>query len=61
VGGPVRRTLPERPDSPSFPSSHAASAVAFTTALALRDRRLALLATPLTATAIYGRLRTRVH
>ncbi|HEV7650412.1 MAG TPA: phosphatase PAP2 family protein [Actinophytocola sp.] len=60
-GGPARRNLPERPDSPSFPSSHAATAAAFTTALALRDPRLGLLVTPLTATATYGRLRTRVH
>jgi len=60
-GGPARRELPERPDSPSFPSAHAATAAAFTTAAALRDFRLGLLVTPLTGTAIYGRLRTRVH
>jgi undecaprenyl-diphosphatase len=60
-GAPARRNLPERPDSPSFPSSHAATAAAFTTTLALRDCRLGLLAAPLTVTAIYGRLRTRVH
>ena len=60
-GGPARRTLPERPDSSSFPSSHAATAAAFTAALALRDRRLGVLVAPLTMTVIYGRLRTRVH
>jgi undecaprenyl-diphosphatase len=60
-GGPARRRLPERPESSSFPSSHAATAAAFTAVLAMRDRRLGLLAAPLTVTAVYGRLRTRVH
>lgn len=60
-GGPARRDLPETPDSSSFPSAHAASAAAFTTAVLLRDRRLALLLSPVVMTAIYGRLRTRVH
>ena len=60
-GGPARRSLPERPDSSSFPSAHAATAAAFTVALLLRSRRIGLLAMPLTGTAVYGRLRTRVH
>ncbi|MFL6141454.1 MAG: phosphatase PAP2 family protein [Labedaea sp.] len=60
-GGPARRSLPERPDSSSFPSSHAASAAAFSTAIMLHHGRRALLVAPLAATAIYGRLRTRVH
>lgn len=59
-GGPARRSLPERPDSSSFPSAHAATAAAFTTALATRGP-LSLLVVPVTATAVYGRLRTRVH
>jgi len=60
-GGPARRELPERPDSSSFPSAHAASAAAFTTAVLRHDRRLALVVTPVAAIAVYGRLRTRVH
>jgi undecaprenyl-diphosphatase len=60
-GGPARRDLPERPDSSSFPSAHAATAAAFTAALATRDIRRAAVVAPLTLTAIYGRLRTRVH
>lgn len=60
-GGPARRELPERPESSSFPSAHAATAAAFTTVLLVRDRRTALAMAPVTLTAIYGRLRTRVH
>jgi len=60
-GGPARRDLPERPDSSSFPSAHAASAAAFTTAVLRHDRRIALVVAPVAATAVYGRLRTRVH
>ncbi|HET9141091.1 phosphatase PAP2 family protein [Actinophytocola sp.] len=60
-GGPARRSLPERPDSSSFPSAHAATAAAFTAALAVHDLRRAALVAPLTLTSSYGRLRTRVH
>jgi undecaprenyl-diphosphatase len=60
-GGPARRELPERPGSSSFPSAHAASAAAFTTAVLRHDRRLVLVVAPVAATAVYGRLRTRVH
>jgi undecaprenyl-diphosphatase len=60
-GGEARRTLPARPDSSSFPSAHAATAAAFS-AVALAHRpRSAYLVAPLALTAIYGRLRTRVH
>jgi undecaprenyl-diphosphatase len=60
-GGPARRSLPESPDSSSFPSAHAATAAAFTAVVLAHDRRLAALVAPLTVTATYGRLRTRVH
>jgi undecaprenyl-diphosphatase len=60
-GGTARRGLPESPDSSSFPSAHAATAAAVTTALAAHNPRLAAVVAPLTVTATYGRLRTRVH
>jgi undecaprenyl-diphosphatase len=60
-GGPARRTLPERPDSSSFPSSHAATAAAFTVAALRRDRGFGLIILPVAGIAVYGRLRTRVH
>jgi undecaprenyl-diphosphatase len=60
-GGRARRALPERPDSSSFPSAHAATAAAFTAAAFARDRRLAIALMPLPLVATYGRLRTRVH
>ncbi len=61
-GAVTRRGLPEQPDSSSFPSTHAASAAAFTTVLiAARANRLALLTIPLAVLATYGRIRTRVH
>jgi membrane-associated phospholipid phosphatase len=60
-GGRARRALPERPDSSSFPSAHAATAAAFIAAAFTRDRRLAIALLPLPLVATYGRLRTRVH
>jgi undecaprenyl-diphosphatase len=60
-GGRARRSLPEKPDSPSFPSAHAATAAAFTTAVIVNNRRLIVLVAPVTVTATYGRLRARVH
>ncbi len=60
-GGPARRDLPERPESSSFPSAHAATAAAFMTVVLVRDRRAALAIAPTALTAVYGRLRTRVH
>jgi len=53
--------LVRRPDSPSFPSSHTAVGVAFTTAVARRDPRLGAVLAPLAATLAYGRVRLRVH
>lgn len=60
-GGRSRVTLPETPKSSAFPSTHAASAAAFATAVLLRDRRLATVVTPVAAAATYARVRTRVH
>lgn len=53
--------LVPRPRSPSFPSSHTAVGVAFTTAVARRDPRVAAALAPLAATLAYGRIRLRVH
>jgi undecaprenyl-diphosphatase len=53
--------LVRRPDSPSFPSSHTAVGVAFTTAVARRNPRVATALAPLAATLAYGRIRLRVH
>jgi len=50
-----------RPGSPSFPSSHTAVGVAFTTAVARRSPRLAAVLAPLAGTLAYGRVRLRVH
>jgi undecaprenyl-diphosphatase len=60
-GGLARHGLPERPDSSSFPSAHAATAAAFAIVLAVHDRRMAAVVAPLPVLAVYGRLRTRVH
>ena len=53
--------LVRRPGTPSFPSSHTAVGIAFTTAVARRRPRLAALLAPLAATLAYGRVRLRVH
>ncbi len=58
---PARRALGRQPTAPSFPSSHTAVAVAFTTAVARCDPRLAALLAPLAGTLAYGRVRLRVH
>jgi undecaprenyl-diphosphatase len=60
-GGPARRDLPERPESSSFPSAHSATAAAFTTVVLTHDWRVGTAVAPVTLTAIYGRLRARVH
>jgi membrane-associated phospholipid phosphatase len=57
---PARTGLPQ-PDSPSFPSSHAALAVAFTTAVGRRRRGPAAVFAPLAAVLAYGRVRLRLH
>jgi membrane-associated phospholipid phosphatase len=58
---PARRALPERVRSSSFPSSHAASAAAFTTAVTLRCPGMGVAVAPLATVVSYGRARTRVH
>jgi membrane-associated phospholipid phosphatase len=60
-GGPARRTLSASPDSSSFPSAHAATAAAFSIVAVAHRPRSVFLVAPLAVTAIYGRLRTRVH
>jgi membrane-associated phospholipid phosphatase len=60
-GGKVRRALPERPDSSSFPSAHAATASAFAAAVLAHHPHRGLLLLPLPLVAIYGRVRARVH
>jgi membrane-associated phospholipid phosphatase len=60
-GGRARRTLPERPDSSSFPSTHAATASAFGAVAVARYRYRGALLLPLPIVATYGRVRARVH
>ena len=57
---PARTGLPQ-PDSPSFPSSHSAVAVAFTTAVGRRRPALAAAFAPLAAVLAYGRIQLRLH
>ncbi|MGW5054086.1 phosphatase PAP2 family protein [Actinokineospora sp. NPDC004072] len=58
---PVYRRLSQRPTSSSFPSGHAASAAAFTTALALEHKGLGKLVAPLAGAVAYSRVHTGVH
>lgn len=58
---PARQALPERPDSSSFPSAHATSAAAFTTALGLEKPVLGVVVAPVAVVVAYSRVRTRVH
>ncbi|WP_173426367.1 phosphatase PAP2 family protein [Amycolatopsis orientalis] len=58
---PARESLPERPSSSSFPSKHAVTASAFTTAVALRAPKAGAAIAPLAVAVCYGRMRTRVH
>ncbi|MQA08787.1 MAG: phosphatase PAP2 family protein [Pseudonocardiaceae bacterium] len=58
---PEDRRLSNRPVSSSFPSGHAASAVAFTTAAALECPPVALAVAPLAAAVAYSRVHTGVH
>ncbi|QFZ24678.1 bifunctional phosphatase PAP2/diacylglycerol kinase family protein [Saccharothrix syringae] len=57
---PTRR-LTKRPTSSSFPSGHAASAAAFTTALAMESPALAAAVAPVAAAVAYSRVHTGVH
>jgi undecaprenyl-diphosphatase len=58
---PLERRLTKRPTSSSFPSGHAASAAAFTTAVALESPRAGLAVAPLAAAVAYSRVHTGVH
>ncbi|AHH96420.1 undecaprenyl-diphosphatase [Kutzneria viridogrisea] len=55
------RRLVKRPTSSSFPSGHAASAAAFTTAVALESPKAAAVVAPLAAAVAYSRVHTGVH
>jgi membrane-associated phospholipid phosphatase len=58
---PARQALIHQPTSSSFPSAHAATAAAFTTAAACESPTAGLVVAPLAVTVAYSRLRTRVH
>jgi diacylglycerol kinase family enzyme/membrane-associated phospholipid phosphatase len=58
---PVSRRLTRRPTSSSFPSGHAASAAAFTTAVAMESPKAAAAIAPLAAAVAYSRVHTGVH
>ncbi|PSL52605.1 undecaprenyl-diphosphatase [Saccharothrix carnea] len=57
----VPRRLTKRPTSSSFPSGHAASAAAFTTAVAMESPALAAAIAPVAAAVAYSRVHTGVH
>jgi diacylglycerol kinase family enzyme/membrane-associated phospholipid phosphatase len=58
---PNFRTVPDPPHSSSFPSGHAASAAAFTTAVAMECPLAGAVIAPLAATVAYSRVHTGVH
>ncbi|RRO14332.1 phosphatase PAP2 family protein [Saccharopolyspora rhizosphaerae] len=58
---PHRRRLRTPPSSSSFPSGHAASAAAFTTAVAMEAPQLGLALLPLAAAVAYSRVHAGVH
>lgn len=58
---PVPRRLTRRPTSSSFPSGHAASAAAFTTAVAMESPATAAVLAPIAAAVAYSRVHTGVH
>jgi len=58
---PARRTIPNPPLSSSFPSGHAASAAAFTTAVTLECPAAGVALAPLAAAVAYSRVHTGVH
>jgi membrane-associated phospholipid phosphatase/diacylglycerol kinase family enzyme len=58
---PAYQTLPDPPTSSSFPSGHAASAVAFTTAVGLESPKLALALAPVAVAVAYSRVHVGVH
>ncbi|HVE97032.1 MAG TPA: phosphatase PAP2 family protein [Pseudonocardiaceae bacterium] len=58
---PRRLRRDERPSSSSFPSGHAASAAAFTTAVTMECPAVGLAVAPVAAVVAYSRLHTGVH
>lgn len=61
VDVPVGRRLARVPTSPSFPSGHAASAVAFATGAALESPRAGAALAPLAGAVAFSRLHVGVH
>ena len=58
---PAYQLLPDPPTSSSFPSGHAASAAAFTVAVALECPKAGLAIAPLAAAVAYSRIHVGVH
>lgn len=58
---PMRRRVVRWPVSSSFPSGHAASAAAFTTAVAMESPVAGALVAPVAAAVAYSRVHTGVH
>ncbi|GAA1445337.1 bifunctional phosphatase PAP2/diacylglycerol kinase family protein [Leifsonia poae] len=58
---PISRRLDRTPTSPSFPSGHTASAVAFATGAALESPQTGAALAPLAAAVGYSRLHTGAH
>jgi undecaprenyl-diphosphatase len=58
---PAYQALVHKPTSSSFPSSHAATAAAFTTAIAWESPAAGLVEAPVAVAVAHSRLRTRTH
>ena len=58
---PAYQALVHKPTSSSFPSSHAATAAAFTTAIACESFIAGLAVAPVAVAVAHSRLRTRAH
>lgn len=58
---PAYQVLPDPPTSSSFPSGHAASAAAFTTAVAMECPKAGLAIAPLAVAVAYSRVHVGVH
>jgi membrane-associated phospholipid phosphatase len=55
------QALVHKPTSSSFPSAHAAAAMAFTTAIACESPAVGLMVAPVAMAVAHSRLRTRAH
>ena len=58
---PAYQALVHKPTSSAFPSAHAATAAAFTTAVTCESPLAGLVVAPLAGAVAYSRLRTRAH